>query len=337
MPRLDPRVAAVRSAVARALPGQDAQALVACSGGPDSTALAAGAAFHVARGARVGAVVVDHGLQPGSDTVAAAAARVCRDLGLDPVRVVAVQVDGRANVEARARAARRAALEGVARDLDAPVVLLGHTLDDQAETVLLGLARGSGPRSIAGMAPTAGLWRRPLLHLRRDDVAAAAAVMLAAAGLDYRPWTDPHNTDDAFARVRVRHTVLPQLEASLGPGIAPALARTATRLREDTELLDALAAELTDRAGTPQSGYDVAVLAEAHPALRGRAVHRAVLAAGCPPAAVTEGHVAEVAALITHWHGQGPVHLPGGRRASRSYGRLALTAHDDSRRTGDTR
>ena len=142
----------------------------------------------------------------------------------------------------------------------AAAILLGHTREDQAETVLLGLARGSGTRSLAGMAARAGVYRRPLLDLPRD-VVVAAALEAAAADPRLEPWSDPHNTDAGFARVRVRHEVLPVLEAALGPGIVEALARTATLAREDADALDAWAERVwahrrrgvptPDRADTP--------------------------------------------------------------------------------------
>lgn len=269
MGRVDPALAAVRAAVRAELAGlgPDDLVLVACSGGPDSLALAAALVLEAPRvgrsvrsrghGVRAGAVVVDHGLQPGSDAVAARAAAQCRDLGLDPVVVRRVVVPaGPGGPEAAARAARYAALDAVAAEHGATAVLLGHTLDDQAESVLLGLARGSGARSLAGMPRRRGAYRRPLLGVRRAQTLAACA----ALGLD--PWHDPTNGpaepgaaaevgDPTPARSRVRHEVLPVLEAVLGPGVAPALARSAALLRDDADALDALAADLLARATLP--------------------------------------------------------------------------------------
>ena len=229
---LSPVVATVRNAVRGSLAGLASGDLVlaACSGGPDSLALASALAFVAPRaGLRAGAVTVDHGLQEGSSDRAAQVAAVLRGLGLDPVRAVTVTVDGNGGPEAAARTARYAALEKAAADLGAAAVLLGHTLDDQAETVLLGLARGSGARSLAGMAPRRGIFLRPLLGVRRQATAGACA----AVGLV--PWADPHNADRRFARVRVRLDALPALEAALGPGVAEALARTADQLRDDAD------------------------------------------------------------------------------------------------------
>lgn len=213
--------------------------LVACSGGPDSLALAAVAAHFAHTGrCRVGAVVVDHGLQAGSARTAAAAAGAACELGLDPVEVrrVAVEREGM-GPEAAARTARYAALDDAAARLGAAAVLLGHTLDDQAEQVLLGLARGSGTRSLAGMPARRGLYVRPFLELRRSDTEAICDFY----GLD--PWHDPTNLDPAYARSRVRADVLPFLEEQLGPGIAQALSRTARILGQDADHLERLSAE----------------------------------------------------------------------------------------------
>ena len=329
-----PAVAAARTAVRADLadlpPG--ALVLVACSGGPDSLALAATAAFVAARiGLRAGAVLVDHGLQPGSAVVVGAAGAECRRLGLDPVRVVRVDVGADGGPEAAARAARYDALEAVAAELGAAAVLLGHTLDDQAETVLLGLARGSGARSLAGMPARRGQFRRPLLGLRRADTLAACA----ALGLS--PWHDPSNRDPdperdpGPRRSAVRHRVLPVLEDVLGPGVAVALARTADQLREDTDALEALAADLLARARlasapapAPAAGLDVAALAPAPDALRRRALRAAAIDAGCPASSLLRAHVLALDALVSSWHGQAGVDLPGRIRAVRACGRLTF-------------
>lgn len=269
-----PAVAAVRTAVRHALADlpADALVLVGCSGGADSLALAAATAFVAPRaGLRAGAVVVDHGLQPGSADVAARAATVCRGLGLGPVEVVAVSVAGPGGPEAAARAARHRALADVAARHGAAAVLLGHTLDDQAETVLLRLARGSGARSLAGMPAVRGPLRRPLLGLRRVDTEAACAALGLA------PWTDPTNGPAepgvlAPLRSRVRHEVLPVLEEVLGPGVVPALARSAAALAADDAALTAAAADLLARA---RVGGGVNGVRPAEDGGRGDAVERA--------------------------------------------------------------
>src|SRR5215471_7253235 len=219
-----PAVAEVRRAVRLGLDGLAAGDLVlaACSGGADSLALAAALAHEAPRQRlRAGGVTVDHGLQPGSAERARRVAAALAGLGLDPVDNVPVIVDsgpGGSGPEAAARGARYRALDEVAGRNGARAILLGHSLDDQAETVLLGLARGSGSRSLAGMPERTGIYRRPFLAIGRDRTRAACA----ALGLEV--WGDPHNADSSYARARVRHHVLPTLEATLGPGVAEALA-----------------------------------------------------------------------------------------------------------------
>jgi tRNA(Ile)-lysidine synthase len=313
---LPPPVAAVRNAVRASLaavaPGE--LVLAACSGGQDSLALAAALAFVAPRaGLRAGAVTVDHGLQEGSAEHAAGVALTLRGLGLDPVRTATVAVAGPGGLEAAARAARYAAFEETAADVGAAAVLLGHTLDDQAETVLLGLARGSGPRSLAGMPPRRGLFVRPLLGVRRSVTAAACAELGLPA------WSDPHNSDRRFARVRVRLDALPALEAALGPGVAEALVRTAGQLRDDAEVLEKIAASERKRDETAMSAVSLAGLPGA---VRTRVLRSAALEAGCPAGSLTAAHVARIEELVTDWHGQRGVDLPGGVRAARRSGEV---------------
>ena len=218
---LDPAVAAVRNAVRRALADVGREpVLVACSGGADSLALLAATVFEARRHqAHVVGVTVDHGLQDGSAEHAARVVEQMAALGADETVSVRVRVEaGGQGPEAAAREARYAVLEEVAGRFGSGVVLLGHTLDDQAETVLLGLARGSGARSLAGMRRSFPPYRRPLLDVTRAQTTAACA----AAGIDV--WLDPQNEDARFTRARVRHRVLPVLEQELGPGVAASLA-----------------------------------------------------------------------------------------------------------------
>ena len=309
---LSPAVAAVRNAVRASVAGLAPGDLVlaACSGGQDSLALAAALAFVAPRaGLRAGAVTVDHGLQDGSASRALSVAAVLRGLGLDPVRVETVTVDGAGGPEAAARDARYAALGAAAAGTGAAAVLLGHTLDDQAETVLLGLARGSGSRSLAGMPRQRGLFARPLLGVRRAVTAAACEALGLSA------WSDPHNADRRFARVRVRLDALPALEAALGPGVAEALARTAGQLRDDAEVLDEIAASAA-------ALLTAASLAELPGAVRSRVLRAAALEAGCPAGALTAAHVARIEELVTDWRGQRGVDLPGGVRAARRSGEV---------------
>jgi tRNA(Ile)-lysidine synthase len=317
---------AARSAVERTVADLPAgtSVLVACSGGPDSLALA-GVTAWVARRRDLSAraVVVDHGLQPGSDAVAAGAADTCRALGL-PAEVVTVRVGTGGGPEAAARTARYTALEESAVAWAAPVVLLGHTREDQAETVLLRLARGSGARSLSAMAERSGRWRRPFLALPRDDVRASCDELLAPLGRT--AWADPHNDDPDFARVRVR-ALLADLVADLGPGVVLGLARTADLLRADADALDAQAeAAFAARVavGPRTAEAECAGLAELSDAVRTRVLRLMGLAVGCPPDELGYDHVRALDALVVDWHGQGEMRLPGGVDARRRCGRLCL-------------
>jgi len=305
MARIPPPVAAVRMAVRRGLadlPG-DALVLVACSGGADSLALASAARFS---GRRVGLVTVDHGLQEGSDRRARSVAAWARGAGFDPVRIETVSVAGLpGGPEAAARTARYAALAAAADELSAAAVLLGHTRDDQAETVLLALARGGGPRGLSGMPARRGVFRRPLLDVARADT------RKACAALGLAPWEDPHNTDPAFARSRVRASVLPALVDALGAGVLGNLARTAELVAADNAALDELSAAGLESARSA-AGLSVSALAALLPAIRGRVLHRWARELGAPGGALAFGHVTALTALVSGWRGQGPVHLPGG-------------------------
>jgi tRNA(Ile)-lysidine synthase len=323
-------VMATRTAVSASVSDLDpgARVLVACSGGPDSLALVAASAWVGERqGLDVRAVVVDHGLQDGSDVIAADAADACEALGL-AAEVIRVEVGQDGGPEAAARTARYEALEGAAVAADAAAVLLGHTLDDQAETVLLRLARGSGARSLSAMAASTGLWRRPFLGLPRASVHAAAGEMLAPLGR--APWSDPHNDDPDFARVRVR-ALLGGLAADLGPGVVLGLARSAELLRDDADALDALAAAeharvvVVDSAG---EDVDCEELSAMPAAVRTRVIRLMCLRCGSPADALGVDHVRRVDALVGDWRGQGEISLPGGVTAHRSYGRLCLRAAD---------
>lgn len=317
MPGPPASVAAVRVAVRRALTGPGAAeagdlVLVACSGGADSLALLAATTFEAPRaGFRAGAVVVDHGWTPDSAERAAAVGECARSLGADPVDVVAVTCE---RSEDDARRARYDALDATATRVGATRVLLGHTLDDQAETVLLGLARGSGGRSLAGMPAVRGHYMRPLLGLRRVTLRAA----VDESGL--QPWDDPANDDPAFARTRVRHDVLPVLEKALGPGVVEALGRTADLLAADADALD-LWAEQSDPGNADVAVDDLARLPDA---VRRRVLRAMALRAGSPASAMTAGHVMALDSLVTDWHGQGPVALPGSLCGVRSCGRLTV-------------
>lgn len=287
---------------------------VACSGGADSLALALGA-FRTVDGSRLGAVTVDHGLQPGSVERANATAAQLREIGYRSVRIDTVTIDSTAvgrqgGLEAAARTARYATIRREGQG----AVLLGHTADDQAETVLLGLGRGSGPRSIAGMTSWRRPWGRPLLGLRRSDTEAACR----EAGLEY--WSDPHNLDPAFTRVRLRREVLPLLDEVLGGGVPNALARTAGLLAEDLEALDFLAARVLADVWQTGGALDLAALSGHPVALRRRALRAWADAMGAR--ALTADHLMRLDALAVGAAGSGAVRLPGALDAVRTGGVL---------------
>jgi tRNA(Ile)-lysidine synthase len=327
MTEVDPAVAAVRRAVRAALSEVGAEpagrdqpvVLIALSGGADSVALAEAAAAEAPRiGVRVAAGVVDHGLQPGSRAVAERAAALAARLGLDPVLVESVTVGGVGGPEAAARDARYAVLRQLAATAGASSVFLGHTRDDQAETVLLGLARGAGAGSLRGMRSVDGLWRRPLLGLTRAQTRAACTA------LELPVWDDPHNADERYLRVRVRRRVMPELVAALGDRAVDALARTAQRLQADDDALTSWANDLVACCRTDDDGFEIGPLAEVPKAVRTRALRHLALAAGVPGGALTTGHVETLDAFVTSWKGQGVASLPGQVCARRSCGRLYL-------------
>ena len=274
----------------------------AVSGGPDSLALLA---LAVEAGCRAAAVHVDHGLRPGSaaeaDVVAAAAARLGASF-----RAERVHVAPGPNLEARARAARRAVL--------GPDAATGHTMDDQAETVLLNLLRGAGVDGLAAMR--AGT-RHPLLAVRRAETHA----LCAALGLE--PVTDPTNDDRRFLRNRVRHELLPLCSALAGRDVVPVLARQAEVLAGDAALLEALA-EGVDPT-------DAAALAAAAPAVGRRAARRWLRGTGPHPP-----DLAAVERVLAVARGDArATDVAPGRRVRRWRGRLhteALTAPSDSLR-----
>jgi tRNA(Ile)-lysidine synthase len=331
-------VAHTRQAVRQLLKkaGRYSDVAVAVSGGADSLALAAATAYVTSRlDVTVHGLIVDHQLQPGSADVAATAAKQLHDLGIDDVQVLTVTVTGRGGPEAAARNARYNAL----RSAGFPLVLLGHTQDDQAETVLLGLGRGSGPRSITGMRDLDPPWARPFLSVPRVTTAGACE----ALGLT--TWDDPHNVDPAYTRVRLRREVLPLLEDVLQGGVAPALARTAAQLRDDTEALDTLAARLLSAALTGDAArlgsgrqtaaeLDVAVLSAEPPALRRRVLRRWLLDAGVPE--LSDAHLRSADALIGAWRGQGDTWLPGNFAVGRTRGRLRVSAWEPGEGSGCT-
>ena len=315
---LAPAVAAVRRGVRAALADLDPgdTVVVACSGGADSLALLSATVFEGHKQAlRVVGATVDHGLQEGSAERAAAVVEQMAGLGVDETVSARVRVEGGGmGPEAAARHARYAVLDQVAERFGAALVLLGHTRDDQAETVLLGLTRGSGGRSLAGMRRGYDRYRRPLLDVPRADTVAACR----AEGIEF--WTDPHNTDPAYLRSRVRQRVLPVLEAELGPGVTETLARTADLLRRDMEALDRQADTAYD-ALRADDGLSLTALAGLDPAIASRVLRLAALDAGAISGELFHVHVEALEGLAAR-RINGEVQLPGGVTAFRDTDRL---------------
>ncbi|MBA3339395.1 MAG: tRNA lysidine(34) synthetase TilS [Geodermatophilaceae bacterium] len=310
-------VAAIRRAVRSSIKAVHFPVRVACSGGADSLALAAAISF-VSRRDGYGPVcglTVDHGLQPDSAGRAESTKAILIELGLEPVHVIKVTVGSDGGPEAAARTARYAALRSNLI-LNGGSVALGHTRDDQAETVLLGLGRGSGPRSIAGMQTYRECWWRPFLDVPR------ATTVRACEALGLPVWDDPHNHDPAYQRVRLRHEVLPLLDDVLGGGTAAALARTGGQLRQDLDALDTLAQQWQTEHHVTGEILPAAGLAALPAGLRLRVLRLWLISRDVPD--LGSVHLEEVGRLVTDWHGQGPVDLPGGFSLSRTSGTLTL-------------
>ena len=306
-----------------------ARVIVGCSGGADSLALARIVA-DLSESGRVNgrALIVDHQLQAVSAAVAANARATCRTFGME-ADVVTVSVDGTTGLgpEGAARQARRAAFLAAARTHEAMAVLLAHTRDDQAETVLLRLVRGSGTRSMAGIAPADGLWRRPLLAATREDTQALCRE------LEIEPFRDPHNSDPAYTRVRVRHTVLPLLRDELGKDVVDGLARTAVLARADNEALDQWAALEAEKRVILGDSNEVAIMfapleriefKKLPLAIRTRIVRLGLLAAGVPPNSINMGHVGAVDRLMTDPRVSGPTRVPGDREVVKTSGKVVI-------------
>jgi tRNA(Ile)-lysidine synthase len=313
-------VPAVRNAVSTWLENFEAgdTILVAVSGGADSLALAHALSIEAKKFViSVIGVTIDHQLQGQSGAQAEKVQMQLKEFGLNCI-IKKVSVDLQDGLEASARKSRYEGLQEVAKEKNAVAVFLGHTRDDQAETVLLGLARGSGTRSLSGMAHHNGLYIRPLLEITRIQNEHCEELKLQF-------WNDPHNQNPEFSRVRVRNEALPILEKSIGPGIAEALARSAHLLRDDADALDHWAKR--EEIHLDLADLDCSYLVELPRAIRTRIIRAAVYAAGAPGGTVTMEHVSAVEALICAWSGQGALNLPGGVKVERISGRLSLLQH----------
>ena len=320
-----PTVISLRNAVRASVPTDTESVFVGCSGGPDSLVLTAVACWVGARaGFQVHSVTVDHQLQADSAVIARTAATQATELGAASAQVVTVNVTGEGGMEAAARQARREALIGAAKG--API-LLGHTANDQAETVLLRLLRGAGSHSLAAMAAVDHPWYRPFLGNTRADIELAVQELLTPLGIT--PWADPHNLSNDFARVRMREH-LQRFTEDFGPGIVASLVRTADLARSDDNALEALATDFLQTQeflDLADQRVDMEALVQLPGAVRSRVILRmyamcaAVERESSP---LTYNHVQTIDALITDWHGQGEIALPLGVCAVREYDRLRL-------------
>ncbi|MFC0674089.1 tRNA lysidine(34) synthetase TilS [Brachybacterium hainanense] len=321
--------------------------LVGVSGGADSLALLATTAWVAHRmGLETEALIIDHALQEDSAAVAGRAAETCRRLGAQAaeIRRVQVRTDGPGGIENAARAARQQVFAQRLEETGALALLLGHTLDDQAEQVLMGLARGGGPRALAGIPPVRGPVLRPFLGAARDETTALrrADTEEICRLHDADWWEDPMNADPALLRSRVRGTVLPLLREQLGEQIDENLARAAALIGPDVEHLDAEARDQLEalrrdggelREERDLLLLDVHALAAAPGVLRTRilrdASRLAEAAAGTPSdKSLLRRQVLAADALVVSWHGQAGVPLPGRIEVARRDGLLVWRRAD---------
>ena len=291
--------------------------IVACSGGADSLALSYAVSKEAEKLAiKVVGITIDHQLQSESGRQAESVLAQFASVGILTSEIISVSVEVTDGMEASARRVRYQGLDQAADKYGAQLIFLGHTRDDQAETVLLGLARGSGSRSLSGMAPVMGRYVRPLLGITRE------ATEAACREVNLKAWQDPHNQDKQYLRVRVRLDALPALEKTIGPGVGAALARSAALLRDDADALDEWARR--EFQAVDGESMDISRLADLPRAVRTRVIRMGIYGAGAPQGSVTADHVGAVESLVTSWHGQGEVSLPGGVKARRLSGRLSL-------------
>lgn len=306
----------IRKAVKPWIADSSQTILFGCSGGADSMALAL-ALFLEANQTKVIPVVVDHGLQDGSAQITSQTISKLKEIGYTQVETAVAQVKITDGLEASARRARYQIFNQFIDTYRPKYFILAHTLNDQAETVLLGLARGSGARSLSGMAVENNIYVRPLLKISRQTTVAACH----EGGIEI--WSDPHNDDLRFARVRARKNALPILEENLGPGITEALVRSADLLRDDADALDSFALEYF--AQTDPLNLSVNELERLPRAIRTRVLRLAIYQAGAPAGSLSAEHINGAEALISDWHGQKELSLPGDVKLLRNSGRITLS------------
>jgi tRNA(Ile)-lysidine synthase len=297
--------------------------LVGCSGGADSLALAwttlvVGKRLEL----KTGAVIVDHQLIPESNSVALNAKKQCEELGIQEVIIKKVNVEqNHEGLEAAARIARYEAFENVLHETNAQAILLAHTQDDQAETVLMRLTRGSGAKSLSGMAQVSGKYLRPFLHLRKKLVHDS----LDLIGL--KAWQDPANTDHQFLRVKVRQILMPKIVEVLGESAISSLDKTSQLLRVDNQALEELAQQFFDsQKDVKTNGLEISELEKLPEAIRTRVLRIFAIASGVHPGPFSFEHIEAIDALVKNWHGQGNVDLPGFIQATRVDGSLRFVA-----------
>ena len=291
---------------------------IGVSGGADSLALAAAAKLESKNfSIDLVAVIVDHGLQANSAEIAEFAKQQLIKLGFQDIFVGRASVQITDGLEASARRARYKVFQQAIETYGPNTFLLGHTKNDQAEGVLLGLARGSGTKSLSGMQEVSGIFVRPLLGIDR----ATTEIACHESNIEY--WVDPHNSNQDFTRVRVRDNILPLLENDIGPGIIDALARSAKILREDAIALDEWA-ENVFRQVEPMD-IEISILTTLPVAVRSRVLRMAIYAAGAPAGSISAAHLEPIEAFVSDWRGQGHTSLPGGVKVCRISGRLSLS------------
>jgi len=306
----------IRKAVKPWLSDSAQPVLFGCSGGADSMALAV-ALFMESSNTKVIPIVIDHGLQEGSAQITSQTIERLKQIGFTQVESARAQVTMTDGLEASARRARYQLFNQFIETYQPKYFLLAHTLNDQAENVLLGLARGSGARSLSGMAVKNNIFVRPLLKISRELTTAACS----EARIEI--WSDPHNEDLRFTRVRVRKNLLPIIEDNLGPGITEALVRSADLLRDDADALDGFAVEYFNQADP--FNLDVKELERLPKAITTRVLRLAIYKAGAPSGSLSAEHIAAAQALISDWHGQKEVSLPGNVKLLRNSGRITLS------------
>ena len=291
---------------------------IGVSGGADSLALAAAAKLESKNfSIDLVAVIVDHGLQANSAEIAEFTKQQLIKLGFQDIFVGRASVQITDGLEASARRARYKVFQQAIETYGPNTFLLGHTKNDQAEGVLLGLARGSGTKSLSGMQEVSGIFVRPLLGIDR----ATTEIACHESNIEY--WVDPHNSNQDFTRVRVRDNILPLLENDIGPGIIDALARSAKILREDAIALDEWA-ENVFRQVEPMD-IEISILTTLPVAVRSRVLRMAIYAAGAPAGSISAAHLEPIEAFVSDWRGQGHTSLPGGVKVCRISGRLSLS------------